>query len=654
MRPAQTKPAMVNPLVSVPLRAQAFALRAGPALLCLYVVMVACPIRYWPVQPGVDETWVFALNYAAAHGLAVGRDVVWTTGPMGYLAFPQDLGGNLVKALAFQTAVWALLVAVFTDLFFRSRISLRNLAAFTIFFGLSAPLYWFNYMGIENLLIAAALILLFLARIRGGTVRYLTALVLIGIIPLIKITGGVIAAGALAGFLLDQIIRLRWRALRDVTLGIVVPLLSAAIAFRLTLPSFEAFRQYLVASRDIAGEFSAAMSTWGRPVEFLMGIEILILVGAFLYLQFRDDRKLARFYVLLVAVPVMISTKHGFVRQDVHLENFVCFAALIMALIALQTSWTTNRRVLFGALIGLPFLMLWQDYVIPVNDNRPMLSEITGIRAVRFGAKALFNFVAVRRSLHVAADVEMSKHPEARIEPEIRAIIGASPVASMSVIYSGAFAEGLNLRVYPLVQRYSAYTPYLDGLNAAWIREQGPRFLLFGGDPIDSRDPWAETPAMWLEVYRWYNTRLLGERNVLLERRAEPRFQRLESIGRTVTSPDAGWKFPASETPVFWTMNCPLNTKGKVRKLVYRLTEVHALESTCAGVRAPRRVLMTVLTSPVMGTFLPGSLAEFAAVFADRPPACAVNAITFESGLGSYSNQCEVEFLRPVLTATTP
>jgi hypothetical protein len=95
-------------------------------------------------------------------------------------------------------------------------------------------------------------------------------------------------------------------------------------------------------------------------------------------------------------------------------------------------------------------------------------------------------------------------------------------------------------------------------------------------------------------------------------------------------------------------MNCPLNAKGKVRKLVYRLTEVDALEKTCAGVRAPRRVLMTVLTSPVMGNSLPGSLAEFAAVFASHPPACAVDSIVFESGLGSYSGRCEVEYFRAV------
>ena len=93
----------------------------------------------------------------------------------------------------------------------------------------------------------------------------------------------------------------------------------------------------------------------------------------------------------------------------------------------------------------------------------------------------------------------------------MRTLIGNSSVASLSVVYSGALLDGLNLKLYPVIQRYSAYTPYLDGLNAAFIREKGPRFLLFNGFAIDHRHPWTETPAMWLEVYRWYNTRLLGD-----------------------------------------------------------------------------------------------------------------------------------------------
>jgi len=94
------------------------------------------------------------------------------------------------------------------------------------------------------------------------------------------------------------------------------------------------------------------------------------------------------------------------------------------------------------------------------------------------------------------------------------------PVASLSIGYNNAVVDDLNLVLYPVLQRYSAYTAYLDSLNADWIRDKGPRFLIFAGISIDGRHPWTETPAMWVELYRWCNTRLLGKHNLLLERRA--------------------------------------------------------------------------------------------------------------------------------------
>ncbi|HEY6346657.1 MAG TPA: hypothetical protein VIY49_34635 [Bryobacteraceae bacterium] len=91
----------------------------------------------------------------------------------------------------------------------------------------------------------------------------------------------------------------------------------------------------------------------------------------------------------------------------------------------------------------------------------------------------------------------------------------------------------MHLTLYPTVQRYEAWTPWLDRWNAAWIRDKGPRCLVFDGKAIDERDAWAETPAMWLEIYRWYDTRFLGTRNLLLVRRAAPRFGALETIGKS-------------------------------------------------------------------------------------------------------------------------
>src|SRR5580700_4212030 len=116
-----------------------------------YVLLVGCPLRYVPIESDVDGTWIFASNYAAARGMAFGRDVVWVSGPLGYLTFPEDIGANLIHGLLFQFAIWIVVALVLRELF-RSGLPTRSLLMFAFFWGLASPLFWFNRVGIENLL----------------------------------------------------------------------------------------------------------------------------------------------------------------------------------------------------------------------------------------------------------------------------------------------------------------------------------------------------------------------------------------------------------------------------------------------------------------------------------------------------------------------
>jgi hypothetical protein len=116
-----------------------FSDRAKAIILAVtfaYVVILLCPIRYWPIGVGGGDSWIFALNYAAAHGLVIGRDTIFPIGPLSYLIFPQNIGNNLVRALSFQSAMWALLVVISWDSFFHGRFPLRNLTVFSVLLGL--------------------------------------------------------------------------------------------------------------------------------------------------------------------------------------------------------------------------------------------------------------------------------------------------------------------------------------------------------------------------------------------------------------------------------------------------------------------------------------------------------------------------------------
>src|SRR4051812_34547053 len=49
--------------------------------LFLFSALMLCTIRYWVIYDDLDSSWVFGLNYAAAHGLSMGRDIIYTYGP---------------------------------------------------------------------------------------------------------------------------------------------------------------------------------------------------------------------------------------------------------------------------------------------------------------------------------------------------------------------------------------------------------------------------------------------------------------------------------------------------------------------------------------------------------------------------------------------
>jgi hypothetical protein len=612
----------------VPGRPPKTGLNPGAWALFLYILFVVCPIRYWPLGGNIDQTWRFALNYAHAQGLIYGTEVIFTTGPLGYLCFPQHIGSNLGEALLFQSALWVVLALVFADLFFRADFPLRNLALFSLFLGLAADLFWFEYMGPENLLLVAVLVLLVVHWFNGGAARLLVALVLLGVLPLIKLTAAIIGFSALLGFMIA-----RRRTWSELLLAASVPsVITFALALA-TMPSKPALLAYLKGSFDVVSGFSSAMVQDGSRLEMTGALTALVLLAAMLSLfKARSD---TWFYCLLLALPLFISFKQGFVRQDpLHVNEFFCFLALTLGLVSLDVDLNgrTARRAIL--LTGL-FAALW---LANVQSFARTAAESTGLRGLWMTLRTL-------PLSHLEKRLDSTPFPdESRLEPQIVQAIGSAPVASLSIQFSNLAAAGLQTRLYPVVQRYAAYTPYLDSLNAAWIRDKGPRFLVFDGDRLDVRNSWAETPAMWLEVYRWYDTRLLGPKNLLLERRQSPRFSGLKVLQQTQTDQHGTFHMPPSSEAVFWKLNCNSDWKQRVESTLFRGPLVFMTTFSANGQARRDRVIPGMLATPVMGNYLPGSLGQYARLFEGKVSvADTVDRISFEDAVN-----CAVDLLGEV------
>ena len=618
--------------------------RPARLVLFAYVLLISCPIRYWPLESGIDGGWLFALNFAAAQGPAAASRMVFTMGPLTYLLSPQHIGGNLARGLIFQAGLWLCLAVIYRDLFFRAAYPLRNLVMFSCCLALVTPMFWFSYVGAENLMLVGALVLLAVFHTRGGLGRYAAALALVGLLPVFKLTAALIGVTAIAGFLLHRVAARKGNPARELTLAVAVPAMVAAAVLAWIMPSVQAVLYYLRGIADVSGGYSVAMSVTGPRLDMVLAVAALAVLAAVVRVQGVSDPDTARSLAGLLAIPLFLSLKHGFVRQDLHVIAFFCFVAIALALASL-----TLRLDRKGALRVVPlvvlFMLLW--LLIVVRSSGPaFIAHVSGVSAGRMLIGALRYEDLTRR---LEASIDAFPRSEA-LEPEVVRIIGGAPVASLSENIPKLAAARVRIELCPVIQRYSAYTPYLDGLNAAWIRDRGPRFLVYDGQAIDGREPWAETPAMWLEVYRWYDTRYLGERDLLLERRTAPRFTRLERLSRAQTGFGQALRLPTAGGAVFWTMACGYSFEGKARKWLYRVPPVYMTVQAKDQASRTARVIPDVLVSPVMGTYLPEGLSQFAAVFSDgiQPGQVVTRLRLHGSGSRSYSPVCEVELLRPV------
>ena len=620
------------------------------SVLFVYLLMVLCPIRYWPFNLNDwDNTWVFALNYGAEHHLVFGRDIDWTSGPLAYLAAPMDIGNNLAAGLLFQAALWILLCAILWDVFFRGSAPLKNLAFFSLFVGLSGPQYHHlpNPLGPGGLLFVGGLILLVQFYLRGGIGRYLTALVMLGVFPLIQFVGVMLVAGVLGGFVIARALQGGPGARRDIALAAIVPTFVSGMGYWLSIGSWSAFATYLRSSLELATGYNVAMALpgGGRELQAVFGAAGLFLLAVILLAKV--DRRTGIFLSLLFAAPLLVNVKHSTVRQDLHIMYVFGFVAVALGLVALSATLDKRFTISLSAIAAALLLIVSHAYVTGLGQ-RTAIVRVTGIAGPLLAWHAV-NFDNLRLELNARS--QRTYTAENRLEPEIKAIVQHEPVASLSMGYNNAVLDDLNLVLYPVLQRYSAYTPYLDKLNADWVREKGPRFLVFDGSVIDGRHPWMETPAMWVEVYRWYGTRALGKYNLLLERRAIPRFTRFETLAHERLRFGEELRIPSSLQPIFWTMHCPLTSMGKLRGLLYRFDEVTMSVESGAGRVNLFRVFPSLLDVPSMGNTLPSDLVQFAAVFGQQPvESFSVGKIAVgRPAMSAYAPECAAELVRPVL-----
>ena len=628
-------------------------------LLFCWFVAVCCPIEFFGFEPSIDASWALALNLAADQGLKFGKDLVWTAGPYGYLDLPMPVGNNLAEGLLAQSLLWLFAVIVAVDVFFLRQRPLGSLGWLAALTALSAPLFHFNYQGSDILLAFLALLLLASSLdAKRWMLRFAPAAIAAGLALTLKFTAVALIGGAVAAAIAFHARTDRPRGLQAAAVACLLIPLSGLAAYWLHNPSWSGFLLYVRGAAEIVAGYSEAMSLAGSPRQFLAAAAAfgaLILLARTLE---RSGERAARLLWLCV-LPLAVSFKHGFVRQDIHVMSFFCFATLVAAIILVFTNvQPAQARKVVIAMLPLTALALrfsapqaaaWANLPEP-TPAAVFLRTLSGAAALQHLPGA-FDLDGLRQEL---IDRSRAEHRDRQLylPPTFVERVGREPVAFFSSsAYSFAVLENLDLRVAVVPQKYSAYTPYLDERYADWIALNGPSFLLFWWDAIDGRHPLAETPRAWLEVWRRYDSAAMSGGWLLLQRRASPRFGDLEEV--QASQGKAGDAVRALENdgrPMLASVKRSLHLSGRMQRALLRVPPVTVNYVLADGEVISTRGLVGLLGAPLAVDWLPMSLEDMERLLqpgASNRPQSAVASWSFGSdGDVAYAEDLEITWYR--------
>jgi hypothetical protein len=540
--------------------------------LALATFVLLFPGAYGPIHTGLDGSWVYAINAAAARGLIWGRDLVFTYGPLGYLIQPVEIGNNLEKGLLFQTAIHAIFGFLLIYLAVQKRFKV-NFIPFCIAYSFSM----FSWLRFEYHILILLCLLLYVSFEASALSQSSAAVasVLAAMLIFIKFNLGIAAIGAVIVFAVlaffsahPRRIGLAWTAVVALSAGLA---LYSMILFR----SFRNFSRWLDASLELLSGYSVAMSYVGPPAALNIALVLIFVLAVYVALLV-IHRQPHRYFFYISFCLTFIAFKHGFVRGDAHVVMFFSYA---LALLSVAILLARSRRELTALAV---FFILTSAITVFIGSRfgyavrSDYYEAFTGMRAMTRISNAL-NPARLKKRL-----AEASK---ANLRPDVLPSTMADRIKSSDLTVDVApweisyvAANGFKWSPNPLLQFYSIYTPLLDRWSSEhYIAEGAPEIILLSYAAIDKKHMLWDTPQSWRAIYSNYEHLdfIRDKRIVVLRRRERPGTAALNSTGSLIVDRHDWVDVPISDNILFAKCRMNLRPHGVMLKALFRVPPVY-------------------------------------------------------------------------------
>ncbi len=525
-----------------------------------------------PVRPCaygiIEDGWIEMLHFAFTERLQFGQDIVFTFGPWGFLYGGYNPATHWVSVVA-----WAVLAAVFwwaawrvVTHFFKNPLVCWLWLLAVIELATISP-----FLNMDVRLTAYLLLLLLLhfsVEERPFTLTQAMVVVSLALLSLIKNSIFTIAVVTVLIVAADNVFRQRrfpWLVLA----------FAGGVFFFWVLAGqrLSGFGLFLRGATEIVSGYTDAMMLGGPTdnADVLRFWEVAMAVCALVgYVEYKQIRLFGVLPLVGFAFIVFAAFKYGYVRHDGHevaATNLLLLAALLWLPAAWCIVWQSNRWLIPAILLPLIFATPLAAWSLRRYTNVELFSVLAQQLSVRN--------LTLRSYEDHAAGLRT-----ALPNLEISGSVDVYPLSQ-----TVALAPSLTCRPRPIFQSYSAYTPKLAEMNAAYLRSnRAADHILFDVWTIDGRFAAQDDSLSWPELLTRYDIMGMAGQYILMEKSVTPRQYELTPIGEALASFDEAIDIPSmKDGPVWVRIDIRRSLWGNVVAMFYRPPRVSLILSAPTG-----------------------------------------------------------------------
>jgi len=586
-------------------------------VLTVFLVVVTFPGFYYPIQTSLDDSWRYALNYLCQSDYIFGRDVLFSYGPTGYLLYPLDIGSNLVQAVILYCilqVVFGLIVIYFV---IRSKtllpvflFTLSYIFAYCLGLG-SLPLFEYHFV----LMIG---FLSYICLTDATLIKYFAAFgasLLAGLCFFMKLNLGISTLSIIFVCTGIYLFTKKPNAKYIVTLILGTYLLIVFFLSKEYFGSLGYISTWVVGSLEIVRGYSTAMSIVGSYKILAIGFVGLLVYGIIVFLLFKKKSTLWYFGVLFV-IPVILSFKHSFVRQDIpHMPLFFLFLLSVISAMILISQDRRELKVSIFSIVVVLMLALSVNWAV---DALPSLSQIKTTSLGQGGSSNIISTIQLDNTRNRLSEASRVNLEEYLLPDEWLKIIGNASVDILpwDIIYIPA--NNLTWNPCPVLQNYSVYTSSLDLRSADHYKgDDSPSFLIVEFKDIDGRHPMLGAPATWNIIISNYDLLLEDQSNgrLLLKKKLDTSSKEVIPTVQIDSSTNQWITVPVSDNLLLADVQIYLSVVGAFTDTLFRIPPVYVDLIYQSGINARYRIIPDTARNGLLLSSLPQNISELAQLF---------------------------------------